>query len=291
MQEIGEFRQMLLEQLASAEGMEALAQAAAAFLKEPFAVCDAAYTLMVTTAPHQNDGVFVVQSSQHRIMRPEIVEEMQNKGILERLQKSREAFSIYNTSCGMWEIFCVLAIHGQVAGYLFLRTAQEPDEARLEAWTTLGQALSVELQKGEYATPGPLQPIQSRILRQLMEGEISQENLILHRLRQTGWKPSQSYRLETQPKLPAGNPAKATGWAAWSVWKPPCFPPCGTNSCCGRPQTCCRTACAVLPGTAFCCCVLPPCWIGAAPARWSSCGTGWSTTSFIWPSACPLIPY
>ena len=206
MQEIGEFRQMLLEQLASAEGMEALAQAAAAFLKEPFAVCDAAYTLMVTTAPHQNDGVFVVQSSQRRIMRPEIVEEMQNKGILERLQKSREAFSIYNTSCGMWEIFCVLAIHGQVAGYLFLRTAQEPDEARLEAWTTLGQALSVELQKGEYATPGPLQPIQSRILRQLMEGEISQENLILHRLRQTGWKPSQSYRLETQPKLPAGLP-------------------------------------------------------------------------------------
>ena len=173
MQEIGEFRQMLLEQLASAEGMEALAQAAAAFLKEPFAVCDAAYTLMVTTAPHQNDGVFVVQSSQRRIMRPEIVEEMQNKGILERLQKSREAFSIYNTSCGMWEIFCVLAIHGQVAGYLFLRTAQEPDEARLEAWTTLGQALSVELQKGEYATPGPLQPIQSRILRQLMEGEMS----------------------------------------------------------------------------------------------------------------------
>ena len=195
MKEIDAFRQMLLEQLARAEGMEALAQAARDYLQESFAVCDAAYTLITTTAPGKDDGVFVVQSSQQRIMRPEIVEEMQNKGISERFQKSREAFSIYNPSCGQWEIFCALSIHGQVAGYLFLRTGRQPDQDRLEAWTTLGQALSVELQKGEYAIPGPLQPAQSRILRQLVEGEISQEDLILQRLRQTGWKPSRSYRL------------------------------------------------------------------------------------------------
>lgn len=195
MNKIDEFRQMLLEQLATAEGMEALVQAAAGFLQESFTVCDAAYTMMMTTAPHKNDEVFVVQSSQRRIMRPEIVEEMQSKGISERLQKSREAFCIYNASCGLWEIFCALSIHGQMAGYLFLRTDQQPDKARLEAWTVLGQALSVELQKGEYATPGPLQPTQSRILRELVEGEISQEDLILQRLRQTGWKPSPSYRL------------------------------------------------------------------------------------------------
>ena len=195
MKEIDAFRQMLLEQLARAEGMEALAQAARDYLQESFAVCDAAYTLITTTAPGKDDGVFVVQSSQQRIMRPEIVEEMQNKGISERFQKSREAFSIYNPSCGQWEIFCALSIHGQVAGYLFLRTGLQPDQDRLEAWTTLGQALSVELQKGEYAIPGPLQPAQSQILRQLVEGEISQEDLILQRLRQTGWKPSRSYRL------------------------------------------------------------------------------------------------
>ena len=73
MNKIDEFRQMLLEQLATAEGMEALVQAAAGFLQEAFTVCDAAYTMMMTTAPHTNDGVFVVQSSQRRIMRPEIV--------------------------------------------------------------------------------------------------------------------------------------------------------------------------------------------------------------------------
>ena len=126
MKEIDAFRQMLLEQLARAEGMEALAQAARDYLQESFAVCDAAYTLITTTAPGKDDGVFVVQSSQQRIMRPEIVEEMQNKGISERFQKSREAFSIYNPSCGQWEIFCALSIHGQVAGYLFLRTGWKP---------------------------------------------------------------------------------------------------------------------------------------------------------------------
>ena len=195
MEHLESFRRMLLEQLAAGGGLEALVQAAGKYLGQSFSVCDAAYTLLATAAPKEDDGVFVPQASGRWIMRPEIVEELQQKGITAQLQKSREAFSLYNASSGLWEVFCALSTHKQVTGYLFLRSKEQPDPAGLERWSALAQALSVELQKGEYNIPGPRQPAQAEIFRQLVEGEISDEGLILQRLRQTGWRPGGPYRL------------------------------------------------------------------------------------------------
>lgn len=175
MEHLESFRRMLLEQLAAGGGLDALVQAAGNDLGQGFAVCDAAYTLLATTAPQEDDGVFVPQASGRWIMRPEIVEEMQQKGITAQLQKSRAAFSLYNAASGVWEVFCALSTHKQMTGYLFLRLEEQPGPADLELWSALAQALSVELQKGEYNIPGPHQSAQAEIFRQLVEGEISDE--------------------------------------------------------------------------------------------------------------------
>lgn len=190
-----DFRRLLLDVLSAGGGLDELVHAAGQYLGTGFCVCDAAYTLLASTDPGADDGVFVVQASQRWVMRPEIVEEMQRKGITRRLQTTREAFSMYNPACGLWEVFCSLMIRRQVAGYLFLRVNEPPASLWLGAWTALAQALSIELQKGAYVTPGPLQPVRAEILRQLVEGQISQEDLILKRLHQTGWKAAGPFRL------------------------------------------------------------------------------------------------
>lgn len=195
MTHLEEFRRLLLDILSAGGGLDELVHTAGQELEEDFFLCDAAYTLLASTAPEPDDGVFVVQTSRRWVMRPEIAEEMQRKGITRQLQTTRQAFSIYNPSCGLWEVFCSLLIRRQVAGYLFLRRKEVPGPLQLELWTALAQAVSIELQKGAFATPGPLQPVRAEILRQLVEGQISQEELILKRLRQTGWKAAGPFRL------------------------------------------------------------------------------------------------
>lgn len=185
-----DFRALLLRLLAGGEGLDALVGAAGAYLGQPVTVCDAAYTLLATwPTPQKDDGVFAAQASRRMAMRPEVVEELQKKGITARLRREAGAFSLYNESLGQWEVFCAVRLRRQVAGYLFLRAQQPADQAALDRWTALAEAVAAELQKLDPFGAAPLQPAQAGVLRQIVEGQLTDPALMETRLRQTGWQP------------------------------------------------------------------------------------------------------
>ncbi len=198
MSRLEEFQQLLLGQLASGGGLNALVRAAGRFLELPVNVCDAALTRMAFYSRQQEDDqehVFVVQPGKPAIMRPEIVEELHQKGILDRLQQDPRAFTLYNPDLDQWEMFCAISIQKQTAGYLFVRTKQQPDPLLLDCWSALGAALAAEFQKRDLLPPDSTQSTRAVILRQLVQGQLTDEALARKRLAQTGWKLRESYRL------------------------------------------------------------------------------------------------
>ncbi len=115
------FTLRLLQRLAEGCTLQELLEEAAKLGLWDVSVCDAAYNLLASSHPPRNDNVFVLQQSDRRIMRPEIVADMQQKGISRRLAKTSRPFWFYNEQLGQWELFCAVLSSGQVLGYLFHR--------------------------------------------------------------------------------------------------------------------------------------------------------------------------
>ncbi len=189
------FTGRLLRKLSQACTLEELLDDAAASGLEAISVCDAAYNLLVPSHLTCNDNVFVVQQSNRQIMRPEIVEEIQAKGISQKLQSSPEPFWFYNNSIGQWEIFCSVLYGGQVLGYLFQRREEEPKQEVIPCWSALAQAVAVVIQRSGGVEPDAGRQMQENVLLQLALGQLTDPEIAQARLEQSGWAPLSSYRL------------------------------------------------------------------------------------------------
>lgn len=173
---------------------ELLTEAARAGLPD-ISLCDAAYNLLASSHPPRNDNVFEQQRSNRFVMRPEIVAELQQKGIAQRLQKSPHPFWFYNDALGQLELFCAVLYNGQVLGYLFQRPQQLPDEDAIACWSALAQSLAIVMQRSGGIAPDAGQQAQEAILQQLALGQLTDPALAQARLEQAGWMASSAYRI------------------------------------------------------------------------------------------------
>jgi len=189
------FTLRLLQRLAEGCTLQELLEEAAKLGLWDVSVCDAAYNLLASSHPPRNDNVFVLQQSDRRIMRPEIVADMQQKGISRRLAKTSRPFWFYNEQLGQWELFCAVLSSGQVLGYLFHRPEKPPTEDEVICWIALSQGVAVTMQRSGSIEPDAGRKMQETILLQLALGQLTDSSIVQARLEQSGWKALVNYRL------------------------------------------------------------------------------------------------
>ena len=189
------FTLRLLQRLAEGCTLQELLEEATKLGLQDVSVCDAAYNLLASSHPPRNDNVFVPQASGKLVMRPESITSMQNKQILQRLQKSPHPFWFYNEQLGQWELFCAVLGSGQVLGYLFHRPEKPPTEDEVICWTALSQGVAVTMQRSGSIEPDAGQKMQEMVFQQLALGQMNDFDLAKARLEQSGWMPFSSYRV------------------------------------------------------------------------------------------------
>ena len=189
------FTRLLLQKMTEPCTVEELLAEAALCGLPDISVCDSAYNLLASSHDPRNDNVFVPQNSGKYVMRPEIVAELQQKGISKRLQRSPHPFWFYNDALGQLELFCAVLYNGQVLGYLFQRPEQPPTEEQLACWDALAPSIAIVLQRSGAIEPDAGQQLQETVLLQLALGQISDLELAQARLAQSGWTASAAYRV------------------------------------------------------------------------------------------------
>ena len=190
-----QFTQQLLQQLTGPCTPDDLLAAAAEIGMQDISLCNAAYNLLASSHGPRNDNVFVPQHSGQLVMRPEIVDELQQKGIARRLKRSARPFWFFNEALGQLELFCAVLYNGQVLGYLFQRPEQPPDDNTVACWAALAQSIAVVLQRSGTVEPDAGQQMQESVLLQLALGQLTDPGLAQARLRQAGWTASPAYRV------------------------------------------------------------------------------------------------
>ena len=195
MQNSAAFTRTLLQKMTEPCTVEELLTEAARWGLADISVCDSAYNLLAASHPLRNDNVFVPQKSNRYVMRPEIVADLQRKGISKQLQKSPHPFWFFNDTLGQLELFCAVLYNGQVLGYLFQRPPQPPTEEELACWDVLSQSVAIVLQRSGTMEPDAGQQAQETILLQLALGQLTDLELAQARLEQAGWTPSPAYRI------------------------------------------------------------------------------------------------
>ncbi len=189
------FTRQLLQKLAEACTLEDLLAEAAHCGLPDISLCDSAYSLLASSHPMRKDNVFALQGSSTFVMRPEIVADMQRKGISRKLKKSARPFWFYNDTLGQLELFCSVIYSGQLLGYLFQRPMQPPTEEDLSCWTALSQSVAILLQRSGSIEPDAGQQMQETVLLQLALGQLTDPELAQARLAQSGWTACAAYRV------------------------------------------------------------------------------------------------
>jgi len=189
------FTHTLLQRMTEGCTVDDLLSEAACIGLQDVSVCDAAYNLLASSHAPRNDNVFVPQNSSKFVMRPEIVADLQRKGISQRLQKSSQPFWFFNDALEQLELFCTILYNGQVLGYLFQRPEQPPTEDELACWTVLAQCIALVMQRSGSIEPDAGQHVQEAVLQQLALGQLTDPELAQARLKQSGWTASPAYRI------------------------------------------------------------------------------------------------